>query len=83
MAQLFSQGRGIRIDLANAYVFARLAVLQGRPDSEPLLQEIEALIAPAERTRGEQLLRDEQQVRYGAWQAPTQLQAMQTEQEAL
>lgn len=83
LAQLFSQGRGIRIDLANAYVFARLAVLQGRPDSEPLLQEIEARISPAERTRGEQLLRAEQQARYGAWQAPTQLQAMQTEQEAL
>ncbi|SFB23896.1 SEL1-like repeat protein [Azotobacter beijerinckii] len=83
LGQLFSQGRGIRIDRANAYVFARLAVLQGRPDSEPLLQEIESRITPEERSRGERLLRDEQQVRYGAWQAPTQLHALQNEQEAL
>lgn len=79
LAQLFSQGRGIRIDLANAYVFARLAVLQGRPDSEALLQEVETKLNPAERTRGEQLLRAEQQARYGVWQAPPQMQAMQNE----
>nr|P94202.2 RecName: Full=Alginate biosynthesis protein AlgK; Flags: Precursor [Azotobacter vinelandii]CAA67370.1 AlgK protein [Azotobacter vinelandii] len=79
LAQLYSQGRGIRIDLANAYVFARLAVLQGRPDSEPLLQEIKANLAPAERTRGEQMLHAEQQARYGVWQTSTQLQAMQNQ----
>jgi len=84
LAQLFSQGRGIRIDLAYAYVFASLAVLRERDDSEVLLQEIRSRISPAERARGERLLREEQLARYGTWQeVPLQMHAMQHEQEAL
>jgi len=83
LAQLFSQGHGIRIDLANAYVFAQLAVQQEQLDAEPLLQEIDAQISPAERSRGERLLQAERQARYGFQPVSAQLQAPQNEQEAL
>lgn len=77
IAQLFAQGRGVKPNLANAYVFIRLAQLQGRPGTEALMQDIETRISPAERIQAERLMREEQQARSGAWQAGLQMQAVQ------
>lgn len=77
IAQLFTQGRGIKPNLTNAYVFARLAQSQDKPGREKLLQNIETQISPAERLQGEYLLREEQQARSETWQIGSQIQAVQ------
>ncbi|PAU56700.1 alginate biosynthesis protein [Pseudomonas sp. PIC25] len=79
LAQMFSQGRGIKIDRVNAYVFGQLAILRGAPQAEVLMQELEPQLLPAERARGDELLRQEKQLRGTAWLESVQMQAMQSQ----
>jgi len=78
LAQMFSQGYGLQINRVNAYVFSQLALRKNTPQAIELAQEIQQKLQPLERTQAEQLLSEERQVRGNAWQAATQLQAMQT-----
>ncbi|MES2818313.1 MAG: alginate biosynthesis TPR repeat lipoprotein AlgK [Pseudomonadota bacterium] len=83
LAQLFSLGRGIQVNVANAYVFSQLAIDPERPETLALAQQVELQLRPTERTQALQLLRQEQQLR-GAVAAPEQaLQAMHLKQEPL
>ncbi|MBD8492487.1 alginate biosynthesis TPR repeat lipoprotein AlgK [Pseudomonas syringae] len=63
LAQLFSQGRGIRPDPVNAWVFSQLALARGTaPDSE-LLQHINQQLPPERLATAQALLEREQHVR--------------------
>ena len=75
LAQMYSQGKGIRPDLVNAFVFSQLALPKNTPQASELARQIEQQLQPAQRTQAEQLLRDERQVRGNALQAQTSLQA--------
>lgn len=63
LAQLFSQGRGIKPNLVNAYVFSQLAVLREKPEAPLLAAEIEAQLSAAARAEAQRLLGEEQQLR--------------------
>lgn len=79
IAQLFSQGKGTRPNLLNAYVFSQLAKTTGTPQAIELAQQIEAQLPPAQRAEGQRLLQQEQAAR-GALNPDTlQLHALQEE----
>lgn len=78
LGQLFAQGKGIRPDLVNAYVFSQLALPKNTPQAIELAQTVEQQLSPADRARAEQRLREERQFRGVALQDTTQMQAMQT-----
>ncbi|MDT4871842.1 Alginate biosynthesis protein AlgK [compost metagenome] len=75
LAQMYSQGKGIRPDLVNAFVFSQLALPKNSPQANALARQIEQQLQPAQRSQAEQLLRDERQVRGNAWQAQASLKA--------
>lgn len=75
LAQMYSQGKGIRPDPVNAFVFSQLALPKNTPQATELASLVEQQLQPAQRTRAEQLLREERQVRGNALQAQTSLQA--------
>ncbi|MCY1313797.1 Alginate biosynthesis protein AlgK [compost metagenome] len=72
---MYSQGKGIRPDLVNAFVFSQLALPKNSPQANALARQIEQQLQPAQRSQAEQLLRDERQVRGNAWQAQASLKA--------
>lgn len=78
LAQWFSQGRGIKVNRVNAYVFSQLALRKGSPQATALAQEIQLQLLPVERSRAEQLLNEERQMRTSAGQSSAQLQATHT-----
>lgn len=59
MAQLFSDGRGVRVNRVNALVFASLAARNGVPHAEGLVQQLRASTSAQERSRAEQILNQE------------------------
>ncbi|CAD5108484.1 alginate biosynthesis TPR repeat lipoprotein AlgK [Pseudomonas carbonaria] len=63
LAQMFSQGRGIRPDPVNAYVFSQLAEQGGRPEASELAAQIAQQLQPAQRSQAERLLRAERDYR--------------------
>ncbi|BAN46917.1 alginate biosynthesis TPR repeat lipoprotein AlgK [Metapseudomonas resinovorans] len=63
LAQMYAQGKGIRPDLVNAYVFSQLALPKNTPQALELAQQVEQQLPTAERARAEQLLRDERAAR--------------------
>ena len=75
LAQMFSQGKGIQPDLANAYVFSQLALPKDTPAAIELASEINQRLAPAERLKAERMLREERQLRGNAWQEQQPMQA--------
>nr|WP_238474412.1 alginate biosynthesis TPR repeat lipoprotein AlgK [Pseudomonas cavernae] len=88
LAQLFSQGRGIRPDPLNAYVFSQLAVQAGKPEAAELAAQIEQQLQPAQRAQAQQRLQAEQQFRGAYARAPggplsAQSAALQHEQNPL
>ncbi|WP_207887679.1 alginate biosynthesis TPR repeat lipoprotein AlgK [Pseudomonas sp. 30_B] len=83
LAQLYSQGRGVRPNLVNAYVFGELAKRQQVPTATDLMTQIEPQIQPADRTAAQQLLKREEQTRGANWQATVSLLQNNQEQENL
>lgn len=69
LAQLFSDNRGVRPNLANAFVFASIAAGANTPEGTLMLKQIRAQMKPGELQQGEALLRQELAVR-GAQMAP-------------
>lgn len=63
LAQLFSDNRGVRPNLANAYVFATIAARQETPEGVEMLRRIRAALKPAQIKEGERLLRQELAIR--------------------
>jgi alginate biosynthesis protein AlgK len=63
LAQLFSDKRGVRPNLANAYVFASIAAANNTPEGALMLRQIRALLTPAQRQSAERLLKQELAVR--------------------
>jgi alginate biosynthesis protein AlgK len=76
LGQMYSQGKGVRPDLVNAYVFSQLALPKNTPQASALAREIAQQLAPAQRAQAERLLHEERQLRSNAWhqQAPLQAQ---------
>jgi alginate biosynthesis protein AlgK len=75
LAQMFSQGKGIQPDMANAYVFSQLALPKDTPAATELANEINQRLAPTERLKAERMLREERQLRGNAWQEQQPMQA--------
>ncbi|MFC5698586.1 alginate biosynthesis TPR repeat lipoprotein AlgK [Pseudomonas sp. GCM10022186] len=63
LAQMFSQGRGVRPDPVNAYVFSQLAVQAGRPEAPELAMQLEQQLSPVQRTGAQKRLEEERQFR--------------------
>jgi alginate biosynthesis protein AlgK len=63
LAELFSENRGVRPNLPNAFVFASLASEQNVPESKGLLHQLRASMKPAQLEEGQRLLRQEIAVR--------------------
>lgn len=63
LAQLFSDNRGVRPNLANAYVFASIAAEAKTPEGALMLKQIRALMKPGDLQEAERLLRQELAVR--------------------
>ncbi len=63
LAQLFSEGRGIRPAPTNAWVFAQLAQANPTPQSAELLQQLDQQLTPEQRSQAQQLLDQEKQAR--------------------
>jgi len=59
LAQLFSDNRGVRPNLANAFVFATIAAEHDTPEGALMLKQIRALIKPGQLQEGQSLLRQE------------------------
>ena len=75
LAKMYSQGKGVRPDLVNAFVFSQLALPKNTPQASALAQQIAQQLEPAQRSQAEQLLREECEARGNAWQATSALQA--------
>ncbi|HUR41952.1 MAG TPA: tetratricopeptide repeat protein [Verrucomicrobiae bacterium] len=63
LAQLFSDNRGVRPNLANAYVFASIAAEAKTPEGALMLKQIRALMKPGDLQEAERLLKQELAVR--------------------
>ena len=66
LAQLFSDNRGVRPNLPNAFVFATIAAENQTPEGALMLKQIRALLKPGQLQQAEQLLRQELAVRNAA-----------------
>lgn len=63
IAQLFSQGKGIKPNAVNAYVFSQLAKLQNTPRAHEQAAQLEEQLPVEQRAHAEQLLQKEQALR--------------------
>jgi alginate biosynthesis protein AlgK len=63
LAQLFSDNRGVRPNIVNAFVFASIAAEAETPEGALMLNEIRAVMKPEQIQEGERLLRQELGVR--------------------
>lgn len=84
LAQLFSDNRGVRPNLANAYVFATIAARAQTPEGALMLKQIRAQMKPAELQQAEALLKQELAVRGAQWtpvaEAPPEAQPVPLQQ---
>lgn len=81
LAQLFSQGKGVKAVPSNAYAFARLAQLHGAEHAGEVLATLQAQMNAQDLAQGERLLQQELHVRGAAWQAGAEAQALANGQE--
>lgn len=81
LAQLFSQGKGIKPDPVNAWVFGQLAQAQGTPQATDLMQQLNDQLPPEKRAQAQSLLQREQQVRGTTAQNALALQSLQEEKD--
>jgi alginate biosynthesis protein AlgK len=81
MAQLFSQGKGIKPDPVNAWVFAQLALAQGTPEATDLAKTLNEQLPSEKRATAQRLLQQEQQVRGASAQNALAMQALQPEKD--
>jgi alginate biosynthesis protein AlgK len=65
LAQLYSDNRGVRPNLANAYVFASIAASAAVPDGKELLNQLQPSMSRKQVQDGQKLLQDEIAVRRG------------------
>lgn len=70
LAQLFSDNRGVRPNLVNAYVFATIAAQNQTPEGALMLRQIRAQLKPGQQQQAEALLRQELAVRSAQQPAP-------------
>ena len=63
LAQLFSDNRGVRPNLVNAFVFASIAAQHETPEGAAMLQQIRAALKPAQLREAERLLQRERAAR--------------------
>ena len=63
IAQLFSQGKGTRPNLLNAYVFSQLAKAQDTPQGNELAAQLDEQLPVEQRAQAQRLLQKEQAVR--------------------
>ncbi|MHA6494152.1 alginate biosynthesis TPR repeat lipoprotein AlgK [Pseudomonas borbori] len=80
LAQLYSQGRGIKVNRVNAYAFTKLALKTENPHASELLSVLETQMSAAEKQQAEQVLQRELNDRGLNWQAG-QSDLMATEQD--
>lgn len=86
LAQLFAEGRGVRTDNTNAWVFAKLSQLNPSPQSTELLQQIDTQLTPEQRSQAQHLLEQETQARGSMAQGANSalaLEAMQDDDQAV
>nr|WP_256675854.1 alginate biosynthesis TPR repeat lipoprotein AlgK [Pseudomonas sp. R5(2019)] len=81
MAQLFSEGHGIRPDPVNAWVFSQLAQANPTPQSTELAAQLNQQLSPPQKTQAERLLQQERQARgaRGQGQGALAIHALQEE----
>lgn len=65
LAQLYSDNKGVRPNLANAYVFASIAVANAVPEGQELLNQFQASMTPKQVQDGKRLLQEEMATRRG------------------
>lgn len=65
LAQLFGAGKGVRVNRVYAYSFASLAMSQGLPQGQLLMERLAPQLTPEDRRQAEALLLREQQARSG------------------
>jgi alginate biosynthesis protein AlgK len=63
LAQLFSDNRGVKPNLVNAYVFASIAAERQTPEGALMLKQVRAMLKPGQQQQAEQLLRQELAIR--------------------
>ncbi|MCT8163871.1 alginate biosynthesis TPR repeat lipoprotein AlgK [Pseudomonas putida] len=81
LAQLFAEGRGVRTDNTNAWVFAKLSQLNPTPQSTELLQQIDAQLTPEQRSQAERLLEQEAKARGSMAQGANSILALEAVQD--
>ena len=81
LAQLFAEGRGVRTDNTNAWVFAKLSQLNPTPQSTELLQQIDTQLTPEQRSQAERLLEQEAKARGSMAQGANSILALEAVQD--
>lgn len=69
LAELFSESRGVKPNLANAYSFASIATANSVPEAAALQGQIRARMSPAQLAEAEALMRKEIEIRAAAGRA--------------
>ena len=77
LAQMFSQGRGVKPNPVNAYVFSQLALPRNTPPTFELAHAVAQSLTPAQLAEGQRLLREERDARGIVLQQQAALQASQ------
>jgi alginate biosynthesis protein AlgK len=77
LAQMFSQGRGVKPNPVNAYVFSQLALPRNTPQTHELAHAIAQRLTPAQLAEAQRLLQEERAARGSAWREQNSLQASQ------
>ena len=79
IAQLFSQGKGTRPNLLNAYVFSQLAIVQDTPQGNELAAQLDEQLPVEQRAQARRLLQKEQALRASLSQNALAVQSLEQE----
>ena len=79
IAQLFSQGKGTRPNLLNAYVFSQLAKVQDTPQGNELAAQLDEQLPVEQRAQARRLLQKEQALRASLSQNALAVQSLEQE----
>jgi len=79
IAQLFSQGKGTRPNLLNAYVFSQLALVQDTPQGNELAAQLDEQLPVEQRAQARRLLQKEQALRASLSQNALAVQSLEQE----
>jgi alginate biosynthesis protein AlgK len=74
---MFSQGRGVKPNPVNAYVFSQLALPRNTPPTFELAHAVAESLTPAQLAEGQRLLREERDARGIVLQQQAALQVSQ------